>query len=178
LSAVAQRYAEALADVALAQGSAEAVRGELRALAEVVRGSADLRNFLASPAVPRPDKQGVMEKLVARMGGSRALRNFLFVLVENRRAALLGEISEVFEDVLHARLGIAEAEITSARELSGAEKEELLRALERMTGKKVEAKYGLDPELLGGARVRIGSTIYDGTVRERLNRLQARLAGE
>jgi F-type H+-transporting ATPase subunit delta len=178
LKAVAQRYARALADVAIEQGSAEAVRAELAAFAQAVNESADLRNFLANPAVARPQKQAVIEKLVARMGGSRTLRNFLLVLADNRRAGLLREISEAFEAELRARLGVAKAEVTSARDLNDEERKALVRTLEQLTGKRVETSYFLNPELIAGAQVRIGSTIYDGSVREQLNRLRSRLASE
>jgi len=176
LRAVSQRYARALADVVIEHGSAEAVKEELAAFAQGVDESRDLQNFLANPAVRRPHKQAVIEKLIARMNGSKTLRNFLLVLVDNRRAALLGEISEAFEAELRARLGVAKAEVTSARELSGEAKNELVRTLEGLTGKHVEASYSLDPELIAGAQVRIGSTVYDGSVREQLNRMRKRLA--
>jgi F-type H+-transporting ATPase subunit delta len=178
LKAVANRYARALADVVIAQGSAEAVKAELSAFAQAVDESADLRNFLANPAVARPQKQAVIEKLMARMGGSKTLRNFLLVLVDNRRAARLREISEAFEAELRVRLGVAKAEVTSAHDLNDEERTELVRTLERMTGKRVEASYSLDAELIAGAQVRIGSTVYDGTVRGQLNRMRSRLAAE
>ena len=176
MKVVAQRYASALADVALEHKNAEQVKTDLRSFVGLVNESADLRNFLASPAVPSPAKQAVIEKLIARLGASRTLRNFLFLLVENRRAQELPQIQQAFEQQLNARLGVAEAQVVSARELSAPERAELMRALEKITGKRVEARYGLDPALIGGAVVRIGSTIYDGSVRENLNRLRARLA--
>lgn len=178
MKAVANRYARALADVVISQGSAEVVKAELSAFAQAVDESADLRNFLANPAVARPQKQAVIETLMARMGGSKTLRNFLLVLVDNRRAALLREISEAFEAELRARLGVAKAEVTSAHDLNDEERTKLVRTLERMTGKRVEASYSLDPELIAGAQVRIGSTVYDGSVREQLNRMRSRLAAE
>ena len=178
MKALAERYAGALADVALEQGNAEAVKKELAAFVELLGQSPDLRNFLASPAVARPNKQAVVEKVVARLGASKTLRNFLLVVVENRRSSLLAQIRQAFEAQLYARLGVAEAEVTSARELTGEEKSDLTRVLERLTGKRIEARYGLDPELISGAVVRIGSTIYNGSVRERLNQLRARLAAE
>jgi F-type H+-transporting ATPase subunit delta len=98
--------------------------------------------------------------------------------VDNRRAELLREILPVFEVELNSRLGIAEAQVTSARELAAEEKRDLMQALETVTGKKIEARYSLDESLLGGAVVQIGSTIYDGSVREQLERLRARLEAE
>ncbi len=178
MKAVAQHYANALADVAIQQGSADNVKAELAAFADVVDSSSDLRNFFANPAVTWQQKQAVVEKLAARLGSSKTLRNFLFVLIENRRIGLLRQISGAFEAELHARMGVATAEVTSARELSAEEQDELIRALEGLTGKRVEARYTLNPELIAGAQVRIGSTVYDGSVREQLDRMRARLAAE
>lgn len=178
MSSAALRYASVLADVALERGNAEAVRAGLEGFAEAAAGSAELRNFLANPAVPRESKQAVIEKLVARLGAGVELRNFLFLLVDHRRTERVGEIRAAFEEELRTRLGVAEAQVFSARELSAGEKAELTGALERVTGKKIEARYGLDAGLIGGAVVRIGSTIYDGSVREQLGRLRARLEAE
>lgn len=178
MRALAERYASALADVAIEQGATEQVKKELAAFVALLAQSADLRNFLASPAIARASKQAVIEKLVARLGAGKTLRNLLFVVVENRRSLLLPQIQQAFEALLYVRLGVAEAQVTSAEELSPQEKADLNRVLERLTGKKVETRYGLDSALLGGAVVRIGSTIYDGSVREQLNRLRAQLASE
>jgi F-type H+-transporting ATPase subunit delta len=167
-----------LVDIAIEQGMADQVKNELSDFMLLLAESAELRNFLASPAVPRPTKQAVIEKLILRLGAAKIVRNFLFVVVENGRAALLPQIREEFEAQLRARLGLAQAHVTSAHELSGQEKTDLALVLERLTGKRVETLYSLDPELIGGAVVRIGSVIYDGSVRERLNRLRARLASE
>jgi len=177
--AVASRYAEALADVAQAHKNEFGVKRDLGAFAEVFLSSADLRNFLASPAAGREAKQKVIGEIAARMDLAPEVRNFLFVLVDNGRTRALAEIQQAFGEELNARLGIAEAEVTSARELSAAEKEELTAALVRETGKKkIEARYAEDKTLLGGVRVRVGSTVYDGTVRERLNRLREQLEAE
>ena len=171
----AGEYATALADVAIASGRAEALRQEVRAFAEVAAGSADLRNFLSSPAIPRTAKHDLLEKLVTHSGGSNELRNFLFVLVDHHRTNILGEIATEFETVLLRRMGIAEANVTSARELSVAQKQKLAGTLESVTGKKIEARYAVDPTLVGGLVVRIGSTIYDGSVRAQLQQIAARL---
>jgi F-type H+-transporting ATPase subunit delta len=164
--------------VVIGHSTAEAVKAELSSFAQMVSESADLRNFLANPAVARMNKQAVIGKLVEQLQGSKTLRNFLMVLVDNRRAGLLSEISAAFEAELRARLGVAKAEVTSARDLSGAERTELERTLEKLTGKRVEATYGLDPGLIAGAQVRIGSTVYDGSVRQQLNRMRSWLASE
>jgi F-type H+-transporting ATPase subunit delta len=178
LTAVAQRYAAALADVALEQKSTEAVKRDLDAFVKIFSSATDLRNALESPAVDREAKQKVVEELSTKMGLDPAVRNFIRLIVDRRRTEMLAEIELAFHGELNARLGIAEAEVTSARELSAAEKKELAAALERRTGKKIEARFREDKTLLGGAVVRVGSTIYDGSVREQLNRLREQLERE
>jgi F-type H+-transporting ATPase subunit delta len=106
------------------------------------------------------------------------VRNFVYLIVDHRRTEMLPEILQAFREELNARLGIVEAEVTSARELSAGEKKELTSVLERRTGKKVEARFQMDEALLGGAIVRLGSTIYDGSVRDQLNRLREKLETE
>jgi len=175
LRTVSAEYAAALAEVALASGRADSLRQEVSSFAQLAAGSADLRNFLASPAIPRAEKQALLEKLVTRLGASQELRNFLFVLVDHHRTSLLPEIARDFETVLLERLGRAEASVTSARELSAPQKQKLAGMLEYVTGKKVEARYAVDPSLVAGLVVRIGSTIYDGSMRAQLDRLAARL---
>jgi F-type H+-transporting ATPase subunit delta len=176
--AVAQRYAAALADVALEQKSAEEVKRDLASFVEAFYSSADLRNFLDNPSVEAQLKRKVIEKIGAAMQLNTAVRNSIYVVADHRRTGLLREIEEAFRDELNARLGIAQAEVTSAVELSAAEKKALTAALERRTGKKIEANFHEDKTLLSGAVVRVGSTIYDGSVREQLERLRERLETE
>lgn len=178
MKSLSQRYARALVDVALENNIAETVRTELSEFATLVVDSADLRNFLASPAIPRAQKSALIGQIAGRMGASETLKNFLLVLADNRRTGELNEIVVAYTEQLYARLGIADVYVTSARELDEGQKKEMTGALERLTKKKISAQYWVDPELIGGAVVRIGSTIYDGSVRQQLERLRARLASE
>ena len=178
MSVIVKRYAAALADIAIERKSAEQFRRELASFANAYGESADLREFLYSPAIERGAKHGVIEKLAPRIGLGEAVRNFIFILIDHRRTNDIDEIHTAFDEEIKKREGIAQAAVISARELSDMEKQELIGALERVTGKRIQAAYGLDPELVGGAVVRIGSTIYDGSVREQLNRLRAQLEAE
>jgi F-type H+-transporting ATPase subunit delta len=178
LKSASLQYANALADIALAQGAAEPTARQLNDFGTSYAQSAELRTFLASPAVTIEAKHAVIEKIIARLGASRILRNFLFVIADSHRTQLIPEIIASFQQVLRQRQGIAEAEISSAVELSAAQKTEFAKTLARLTGKKIETKYSLDPALLGGAVVRIGDTIFDGSLRHRLNEMRARLAAE
>jgi F-type H+-transporting ATPase subunit delta len=176
LKSASLQYANALADIALAQGAAEPAAKQLAEFGAAYAESAELRNFLASPAVAREVKHGVIEKILARLGASKIIRNFLFVIVDHRRTAIVPEMVARFQEVIRQRQGIAEAEVRSAVELNAAQKAEVAEMLVRLTGKRVETKYALDAALLGGAVVRIGDTIYDGSLRHRLNEMRTRLA--
>ena len=176
--ALATRYAAALADVALEQKNGAAVRRDLASFAEAFFVSDDLRNFLQSPGISAVAKRRAIEEIAARMGMTESVRNFVYLVVDHHRTEMLREIQQAFREELNARLGIAEAEITSAGKLNEAERNELISALERRTGKKIEARFNEDKTLLSGARVRVGSTSYDGSVREHLNRLREQLEAE
>lgn len=172
------QYANALADIAVQQRAADKAGQELAGFGALYAESAELRNFLSSPAVGAEAKHRVIEKLLARVGGSKIVRNFLFVVIDHQRAHALPEIIAAFQEVIRQRQGITEAQISSAVELSKAQKAEMEFTLEKLTGKRVEAKFSLAPELLGGAVVRVGDTVYDGSLRSRLNELRARLTSE
>jgi F-type H+-transporting ATPase subunit delta len=178
LKSAGLQYANALADIALEQGAAAPVIQQLSDFANAYSGSAELRNFFESPAASKADKRAVAEKISAQLGASKIVRNFLFVVIDHRRTPELPEMVETLRGVMRERQGIAEAEISSAVALNDAQKKEMTQTLELVTGKKIEAKFSQDAGLLGGALVRIGDTIYDGSLRNRLNGLRQRLAVE
>jgi F-type H+-transporting ATPase subunit delta len=164
--------------VALEQIKADQVKADLGAFVDMFYSSQDLRNILETPSVGPELKHNVIEKVSERMGLDSAVRNFIYLIVSHRRTELLREIQQVFSQELNARLGIAEASVTSAKPLSLEERVQVTAALERKTGKKIEARFEEDDSLLGGAVVRVGSTVYDGSVREQLNRLRQQLEAE
>jgi F-type H+-transporting ATPase subunit delta len=178
LKSASLQYANALADIALGQGAVGPVIQQLSDFAAAYSGSAELRNFFESPAASKEAKRGVAEKVSARLGSSKIVRNFLFALIDHRRTRELPEILATFQNVLRERQGIAETEVFSASALNDAQKKEITQTLERVTGKKIEAKFSLDTNLLGGVRVRVGDTIYDGSLRNRLDGLRERLTAE
>jgi len=178
LKSASLQYANALADVALAQGAADPALKQLSDFQAAYAESAELRNVLANPAVTREAKHGVIEKIAVRLGAGKIIRNFLFVIADHQRTHILPEIVQAFQEVVRQRQGMARAEIATAVELSAAQKKRFSQILERVTGKKIEARFSLDPALLGGAVVRVGDTIYDGSVRNSLNEMRARLAAE
>jgi F-type H+-transporting ATPase subunit delta len=177
MSAVGLRYARAFVDVVVADKlDAAKTLEQLQSIATSARESAPLRTVWESPAIPAEQKRGLLDAIAKREGISRMVRNFIAVLIDHRRIGLLDEITKEFEQELYARLGVTEAEITSARELSDQEKGLLEAQVEKLTGKKVRARYRRDETLLGGAVVQIGSTIYDGSVKGQLERIREELA--
>ena len=176
MASVASTYARAFADVVLsAHLDADRAVGGLREIAGLLAESADLRRVWENPAVPAEQKRRLLDAIVQREGIERHARNLVAVLIDHRRVQFLGRIVEQLKKELDARMGFAEAHITSARELGDAEKRALESQIERATGKKVRAQFGLDASLLGGAVVEIGSTIYDGSVRAQLQKLKQTL---
>ncbi len=142
---LADRYAAALADVALAENAADKIRGELADFLGLLREAPQLGTLLSSPAVPRAGKRSVAEALVKRMGASRTLRNFLCVVLDHRRTRLLPEIQEALDRQLDERLGLTRAEVTSARELPRDDQAKLQAVLSRLTGRRVEAAVQAGP---------------------------------
>jgi F-type H+-transporting ATPase subunit delta len=175
---VAERYAAALADVAVERKNSETIKRNLAAFVEAFSSVADLRNALESPALNAEVKRKVIAEVAGKMGLDVAVRNFIYLVVDHRRTEILPEMEEAFLSELNERLGIVEAEVTSAHELNDDEKRQLRTVLEQRTGKKVEARFQIDGALLGGAIVRLGSTIYDGSVRDQLKRLREQLEME
>jgi F-type H+-transporting ATPase subunit delta len=116
-----------------------------------------------------------LDKLNAKMGLQKELRNLLAVLINNDRIGAVAEVAAAYRELLQDQLGIRQAEITTARELDAAERESLLAGVGKLAGARIEASFKLDKSILGGTVVRIGSTVYDGSVRGRLDRLKVSL---
>ena len=181
ITAVATRYAHALADVVTGPSSPvrpEAALAELRAFETALRGSADLEKALVTPAIPANRKRAVVARICALLNVSPVSRNFLYVLVDRRRIAEFSNILQALEIVLDERLGFARAEVTAARDLDEEQRAALRAELEHISGKRIRAKFGVDPSLVGGVVARIGSTVYDGSVRGQLRALGRRLESE
>lgn len=178
MGAATGRYARAFADVVLDHrlDAATAVE-ELSEIAALVGGHAELRNVLENPAVEQKQKLGLLDAIIKRLRAGKLLRNFVAVLIDHKRISQIGEIAQQFRRELDTRMGIAEARVSSARALTAAEKKSLELRLAAVTGKTVRATYSEDAGLLGGAVVRIGSTVYDGSVRGQLQRLKQEIAG-
>lgn len=179
MSAVAERYAAALADVVMERKDAPDIPGDLAQFVDVFFSSADLRNALESPAVEREVKIKIVDEIAEKMKLNDAVRNFICVVVDNRRTHMLREIVELLHTELNRRQHIVKLDVTSARKLDEDERTRLIAVFKGDDSKKkVRASFAEDETLLGGVVVRVGSTVYDGSVREQLNRLRERLESE
>lgn len=177
MASVANTYARAFADVVLAERlDANRALGGLRRVAGLMQESTELRRVWENPAVPADQKRRLLDAIARREGIERHVRNLVAVLIDHRRVQFLTRIAQQLERELDARLGFAEARITSARELADAERRSIEAQISKLTGKKVRAHFALDTSLLGGAVVRLGSTIYDGSVKGQLERIKAAIS--
>jgi F-type H+-transporting ATPase subunit delta len=176
--AIANRYAQALGEVVSQAGSPvgpEAVLQQLGAFQQLLAESAELNTVLISPAVAPAKKRALVASLGERLGLPVPVRNFLFVVIDHRRMELLPEIIKALRDWLDQKLGIARLDVRAARALDQAQQSSVEQAFERLTGKQVRAIFGVDPDLLGGAMVRHGSVVYDGSLRAQLQALKQAL---
>ena len=179
-SAVVTRYANALADVVMG-GSAVGIQpgdaaAQLNAFADLVRDTANLRNVLTTPSVSLTRKRAVISRLAEMQGMNRLVRNFLLVLSDHRRLDALSEVAAAFATVLDERLGFVRADIQSARPLQDQQQNALIAKISQLTGKSVRPAYSVNPDLLGGVVVNVGSKVYDGSVRGQLVDIGRRLA--
>lgn len=172
---IARRYGTALADVTLKSGETEILKKELNAFGAMIADNADLQNVFSNPAIAHASKENLLGELIKKTKPSKTTANFLRVLLQNNRLTELGEIGERFESVLEERSGVVSAEITSARELPASERKEFEKNLENLTGKTVNVNYAVDADIIGGVVTRIGSTVYDGSVKTKLENLKEQL---
>jgi F-type H+-transporting ATPase subunit delta len=150
---------------------------QLRDVEALLRESPELRTALLTPAIQNSRKRAVMADLLAKIGGSPLIRNFVYVVIDHRRIGIIEEIREAFEFQLDERLGFVRAEVSSAAPLDAPLSAGLESELSKLTGKRMRLRFDVDPELLGGVVARIGSTVYDGSVRGKLRELGRKMAG-
>jgi len=173
MASVTSTYARALADVVFDQHlDPGKTLQEAQSLALLVASSQQLRDVWEAPSIPAEQKRALLDAIVAREGFSRSVRNFMAVLMDHRRIKFLEPIVKEFGQELNRRLGFTEAEIISARELGPTERSAIEAQVGNLTGHKVRARYAQDSSILGGAIVKVGSTIYDGSVKGQLERIR------
>ena len=173
--AIARRYAEALADVATARNQVEQIDNEVRIFAEMMKSSRELHDTFASPIVSQTDKLKVLEALISRTQTGPMTANLLRTMLSHYRLHHVAEVYEQFRREMNERKGLIVAEVTTATQVGAAEQAKLGRTLEQLTGKQVEFKFKTDPSLIGGVVTRVGSVVYDGSVRTQLQEIKERL---
>jgi F-type H+-transporting ATPase subunit delta len=174
---VARRYASALADVVLEHGEAAEVQEELIAWEKMLQANPMLEEVLRNPTIALDKKRAVLTKLIDRAKPRPTTANFLKVLLQNQRLTELGEINKKFAELLDERAGMVAATVTTARSVPENAQQSLHAKLLTLTGKKVRINFATDPELIGGLVTRIGSTVYDGSVRNHLQQIKVKMAG-
>ena len=176
MSVVALRYAHAFASVtASSHLDGNAAQRQLRDFSETLADSHELREVLMNPSIASEQKVRVLDAIAGRIGMFPQVRNFIAVIMDHQRLAELDEILAEYHAVADEQSGLAEAEITSAHPLNEADRAELEAQVSKLAGGRVRATYRQDATLLGGAVVRIGSTVYDGSIRAQLQHLKQKL---
>ncbi len=178
MAVVDLRYARALAAVISDQKlDLIAAQGQLNDFANLLAESVELREVLQNPSIPEPQKLKVLDAIAPRLGLSRPIRNFIALITHHQRLHELHDMITAYSHLADENSGIAEVEITTARPLDEANRRLLEQQVAKLAGEpRVQARYYEDPSLLGGAVVKLGSTVYDGSVRGQLEQMRQRLA--
>jgi F-type H+-transporting ATPase subunit delta len=169
--AVGSRYAEALYAIAERENAVDAIEQELTAVGAIVRENRDLQKVLYHPRITAEDKKSLLSELLSEKV-SAVTMEFLKLLVDRQREQFLSDIVEHYINLANKARNISEAKIVSAIELTSEEKKDLDALLDKITGKKVETSFNVDPSLIGGVVVRIGDRVIDGSIRTRLATLR------
>ncbi len=177
VQALARRYAAALADVVTERGEAQEVRDELAGWEAMTQASPQLLEVFRHPTIPHEQKRAVLSELLSRALLRPTTANFLQVLLQNHRLGDLSEVNRQFAQELDRRANIVTAQVTTARPLTGDAQESLRAKLSQMTGRSVRLEFQVDDSLIGGVLTRIGSTLYDGSVRGQLEQIKRRMTG-
>jgi F-type H+-transporting ATPase subunit delta len=176
---VARRYADALVELAAEQNILEQVSSELEAFDSTLANSAPLISALRNPVFSLEERQGVIGAVLERAGVVGITRNFLFLLIENRRVDALSDIVSAFEDRVDDRLGRVRASVTSAVPLGDEMLGEIEKQIQHLTGKgQVLLSAEVDPALIGGIVTRVGDMVFDGSIRTQLSAIRNQLLGQ
>jgi F-type H+-transporting ATPase subunit delta len=179
MAAFVARYARAFADVVTDEKLDPAVLDrQFNDFLATWDESAELRELFVNPAVAAPQKVAILDKMNERLGLWKVQRNLLALLINNDRISDVGEVIAAWRTETRERQGIRSVEIATARELSEQDRAELVAGVGKLAGAQIQATFKMDSSILGGTVVRIGSTVYDGSVRGRLERLKTVISGQ
>jgi F-type H+-transporting ATPase subunit delta len=177
MSVAANRYATALIDV-LYPDKAEAGLQQLQSFVGLLNEQPDSRRILENPAMAGERRNRLLKEISAVFGFDRRISNFISILADRNRLPILEEIITEYQRLMDKRLGIVRARVTSAHALNSMQQQELARKLQQITGKQVRMEVAIDSSLIGGVVAQVGSTIYDGSVRQQLQVFKSRLVGD
>jgi len=175
VSAISKRYAKALVSIGAEQQMVERFSEELAALRGALSAEKFLRLILESPTFPLQKKSAILSDLIAALKFSDGMRNFLGLLLEKDRLQYLGQIEGDYRALADDLSGTMRATVHTAAELTGAQQDDVRKALEKQTGKKVVLSVAVDPELIGGIQVEIGGKLFDGSLATQLKRIEETL---
>jgi F-type H+-transporting ATPase subunit delta len=175
LTTIARRYAEAVADVAVAQNQVEQIDAELSSFAQLLKSNRELYDVFASPVLSNEQKGKVLKALVEHTQPSSTTTNLLKVMLNNYRLHHLDAVYQQFKREINQRRGMVAAEVTTAEALGSAEQNLLSQRLQELTGKQVQIQFKTDATLIGGVITKIGSVEYDGSIRTQLETVKQRL---
>lgn len=177
VSSTAYKYAEALGDVAIETGLSPEKAGEhLGSFVETYKGSKDLQAALLVPSYPLSVKQGIVREISQVLKLEKIVLNFLLVLLEKGRLKQIEEVFTAYQAVLDNKAGVVSVDVASAHELAETDQKLIAAAMKKVTGKDVKLSYSVDENLIGGLRLQVGSTVYDGSVLSSLEQLRHRMA--
>lgn len=177
MSDLAGRYASALLDLADERKALDEVADDLKGLRSLIAESEDLRRLLGSPIFSREEQRKAMSALMDKVETGDLTRRFVLVVAENHRLFALAGMIEAYLAELARRRGEITAEVTAARSLSDGQQAALLEALRSAVGSKVQLDLKVDPALIGGLIVKVGSRMIDSSLRSKLQRLQLAMKG-
>ena len=175
---VSRRYGVALADVLSGSGQERTIQDELISWERMISSNPELREAFANPTVPYEQKRGVLNELIAKTKVDSITANFLQILLKNQRLTALSEINSRLATVLDDRAGAVAAHVTTATPVNEETKRILSEKLSGFTGKSVRLSFDVDDSLIGGIVTRVGSTVYDGSIRTQLDQMEKTLAGQ
>ncbi len=172
---VLSRYITALVDLADEDGCLKSVCNDMDALSGIISESDDFQRFMASPFIRKSQQVGVMDKIMDKIGGHKLTRDFIGVLIQNGRLPLLAEAINSFKEFISRRSGEVSVRIETAKPLTAAQKDGFQKKISMALGRDVVLEVGVDPDILGGMVVTIGSYMIDDSVRRKLDALGSAL---
>ncbi len=177
MSVAARRYAKALLDV-LYPAKAEAGLEQLRSFSSMLGQEADAKLVFENPTISPERRKDLLNKIGDALKLDAPIRNFIGILIDRNRLDSLDEIISTYAGLLDEKLGVVQAHVTSARALDAAQQSEVVAKLQALTGKTVRMQIAVDPALIGGLVAQVGSTIYDGSIRQQLQTFRESLTQE